>query len=244
MSKKPNPLEIIKSLSKDGSITGPQGERLTVARGVEVLQQLRQNGFDGRPIDEWQTDLETRLGAHPQGDPLYVFGYGSLMWNPMIPHEGLIPASIQTYARSFCMNVTFGRGSDDHPGLMLALDEREGHTTPCWGRLIAVKPEDVEHAYTLLWIREMGGNGYVFRRLAAQTADGPVPAITFTINRAGDRYLGHLPLAEQAQRIAHAEGLLGTNHEYLASLMKEMAALNIEDPYLTALWAAVEAERS
>lgn len=243
MSNRRNPLEVIKSLSKGGSITGPQGERLTVERGVEALQQLRKNGFDGRPIDEWREDLETRLGEHPKGAPLYVFGYGSLMWNPMIPHEGLIPAAIKTYARSFCMNVTFGRGSEDHPGLMLALDKLEGHDAPCWGRLIAVKPEDVEHAFTLLWIREMAGNGYVFRRMEAETADGPLPAITFTINRAGDRYLGHLPLSDQAHRIAHAEGLLGTNYEYLANLMAEMAKLGIEDPYLTALWAAVEKRR-
>ncbi|MGB1087040.1 MAG: gamma-glutamylcyclotransferase, partial [Alphaproteobacteria bacterium] len=193
-----SPVELIKSFAKDGSVGAgdlKKGDRLTPERAVETMHTLRKNGFNGRPIEDWQESLKQVLEAHPQGAPLFVFGYGSLMWNPMIPHQGMLPARITQYARSFCMNVTFGRGSDDHPGLMLALDEiggdeMEGDGTPCWGRLIAVAPEDVEHAYCLLWIREMGGDGYVFRHLDAETEDGPIAAITFTVNRKGDRYLG------------------------------------------------------
>lgn len=242
-----SPLEIIRSMSQGGSLTGIQGgrpelsadERLTPDKGAEALAELRKNGFNGRPIEEWLAQLKEHLAAHPEGQPLYVFGYGSLMWNPMIPHQGLLPARIETFARSFCMNVVFGRGSEDHPGLMLALDEIEDNTVPCWGRLVCVRPEDVEHAYTLLWIREMGGDGYVFREIEAHTDQGPLSAITFTVNRAGERYLGHLPLDVQAARIAHATGILGTNYDYLKNLMEEMAKLGIEDPYLNTLWDEV-----
>ncbi|MGB1087379.1 MAG: gamma-glutamylcyclotransferase [Alphaproteobacteria bacterium] len=52
-----------------------------------------------------------------------------------------------------------------------------------------------------------------------------------------------MPLTDQARRIAHAEGILGTNFDYLKNLMDEMGKLEIDDPYLTALWTAVERER-
>ena len=57
----------------------------------------------------------------PPGD-LWVFGYGSLMWDPAMEFAEVRRGRTKLYARSFCLWDVGGRGSLDRPGLMLAID--------------------------------------------------------------------------------------------------------------------------
>ncbi|MDA0998120.1 MAG: gamma-glutamylcyclotransferase, partial [Proteobacteria bacterium] len=43
---------------------------------------------------------ETRAGR-PAGEPMWVFGFGSLMWSPCFEHDVAAPATLRGYDRKF-----------------------------------------------------------------------------------------------------------------------------------------------
>ena len=57
----------------------------------------------------------------PGGD-LWIFGYGSLMWNPGIPYVRWAPALVFGYHRALCIYSSRWRGTPERPGLVLGLD--------------------------------------------------------------------------------------------------------------------------
>lgn len=63
--------------------------------------------------------------------PLWIFGYGSLLWDPGFAWSARRPARLAGYRRSFCMRSIHHRGTEEEPGLVLALDAHEG--TECAG---------------------------------------------------------------------------------------------------------------
>src|SRR6266700_677594 len=54
--------------------------------------------------------------------PVWVFAYGSLMWNPEIAFAEARPAFLHGYHRSFCLYSRDYRGTPERPGLVLGLD--------------------------------------------------------------------------------------------------------------------------
>ena len=58
----------------------------------------------------------------------WIFGYGSLMWNPGFAPAEQVLGRLTGFARSFCMWSIHHRGSPEDPGLVLALDAEENTT--------------------------------------------------------------------------------------------------------------------
>ena len=56
---------------------------------------------------------------------MWVFGYGSLLWNPGFEPIEKMRADLPGYRRSFCMLSIHHRGTPEDPGLVLALDAAE-----------------------------------------------------------------------------------------------------------------------
>ena len=165
---------------------------------------------------------------------MWVFGYGSLVWNPgFAPAESAI-ARLRGYRRSFCMRSVHHRGTPDAPGLVLALDEEP--QAECLG-LAMRAPEGREDAVlTDLRERELVSSAYHERRLEAELADGRrVEALAFVVDRDHVQYCGGLGLEEQARVIAHARGGRGANAEYLLSTVEGLRGLGIGDPDLDLL---------
>lgn len=160
--------------------------------------------------------------------PLWVFGYGSLMWNPGFKPAEQVLARLPGFHRSFCMWSIHHRGSEEDPGLVLALDEAEAQ---CEG--VAMRVADEERASVLEYLREreLVSAAYVEQVHDLQLRDDRVvPALCYVIERDHVQYCGGLALERQAQVIAKAVGGRGPNTEYLYNTAAQLDAFGIEDP--------------
>lgn len=162
---------------------------------------------------------------------MWVFGYGSLLWNPGFEVVQEVPATLTGYARSFCMRSIHHRGTDAEPGLVLALDAAAG--AACHG--VALRAAPGSEAATLAYLREreLVSSAYLERMLDIDLCTGKrVRAVTYVIDPDHVQYCGGLPLEEQARIIAHAVGGRGPNHEYLHNTAQHLHDLGVADPDL------------
>ncbi len=166
---------------------------------------------------------------------MWVFGYGSLLWNPGFDVQERVIATLPNYHRSFCMRSIHHRGSDENPGLVLALDEAAG--TQCCGVALAVATAQQDETLAYLRERELISSAYLEKLLIIDLTDGrQVEAVTYVIDPDHVQYCGGLSLDEQAGIIAHAVGGRGPNTEYLYNTASHLDELGIEDPDLN--WLA------
>jgi len=170
----------------------------------------------------------------------WVFGYGSLLWNPGFSPVATAHATLPGYARSFCMRSIHHRGTDANPGLVLALDEHDGGL--CEGVAMQVSEADADQTLAYLRERELVSSAYLEKELAVAFKDGSaLTAVTYVIDPDHVQYCGSLGLEEQAQIIAHAVGGRGPNSEYLFNTASHLAELGIPDADLEWLSGRVRA---
>lgn len=171
---------------------------------------------------------------------LWVFGYGSLLWNPGFAPVETVHATLDGYARSFCMRSIHHRGTEDAPGLVLALDEQPD--AACDG--LAMRVAEADEAVTLAYLREreLISSAYLEKQLPLRFSDGrAVTAVTYVIDPQHVQYCGALDLEEQARIIAAAVGGRGPNSEYLFNTASHLAELGIPDADLEWLSTRVRA---
>jgi glutathione-specific gamma-glutamylcyclotransferase len=167
--------------------------------------------------------------------PLWVFGYGSLMWNPGFPVAERQLATLKGYARSFCMSSIHHRGTVEKPGLVLALDPQDD--AQCRGLGFRVPDEHATATVTYLRERELISSAYVERHLALDLDNGQkVTALVYVVDTAHEQYVAHLQLEAQAHIIANAVGGRGPNTEYLWNTVTHLEELGIADDDL--VWLA------
>ena len=170
-------------------------------------------------------------------EPLWVFGYGSLIWDPGFAPAEACPARLEGWHRSFCMHSIHFRGTPEAPGLVLALDAAEG--AHCKGLALRVAEAEADRVLAEIRARELVTDAYLERALPVTLADGrQITAITYVIDRAGPQYCA-LDFETQAQTIAHAVGARGPNRDYLFNTAAHLASLGLSDPDLEALAARV-----
>ncbi|MCZ8153455.1 MAG: gamma-glutamylcyclotransferase [Rhodobacteraceae bacterium] len=161
-------------------------------------------------------------------DALWVFGYGSLIWDPGFPVAERAVARLEGWHRSFCMRSIHHRGSVAAPGLVLALDRAAG--AHCDGVAFRVEPGAEEATVAALRERELVSSAYLEMTLPVGLTDGrEVAALAYVIDPHHVQYCGGLPLEEQAQIIARATGGRGPNRDYLWSTAAHLAELGIGD---------------
>jgi glutathione-specific gamma-glutamylcyclotransferase len=212
--------------------------RAAILAGTVRQVALQMPGMVVLSDAELDASIAATLARQPQpGGDVWIFGYGSLIWNPAFEHDETQLGSIAGWHRKFCLWTNLTRGCQRQPGLTLGLD-RGG---ACRGVLFRIPRAQAEMELSVLWRREMVGGAYVPRWVQAATAQGPVDAITFTINHAHPRYAGKLDAAEMVRVIACASGTLGRCSEYLFKTEASLLALGIRDRRLEALCRQVEA---
>ena len=171
-------------------------------------------------------------------EDVWVFGYGSLVWNPGFHFVESRVAHLHGWHRSFCFWSRMGRGSPERPGLMMGL--MPGGT--CRGIAYRIARSQADTEVRALFMREMMGTAYRTRwvNVTTEHEHGPVRAITFTANKAHATFCGRLPIEETARYVATGRGKIGCSRDYLDNTVRHLEALGIHDRGLKKLHALVE----
>jgi cation transport protein ChaC len=222
-----------------GKVIAPETSFFRLSRDwlAELDRNARQAGYP----ENWRlSDAEreaTRAGVLArQGRDLWVFAYGSLMWDPGIHIVEIRTATLLGFHRSFCLKSQIGRGSPDKPALMAALD-RGG---ACQGLALRIPADHVDAETEILWRREMLAGSYVPTFAPVETPQGVIEeAVTFVINRQSSRYV-QLGMEETARLIATGRGVRGTCLEYLENLAERLELLGLDDPAIRDLRRRVQ----
>lgn len=166
---------------------GLRREDLTEARINELIKDSDKSGLlQILPEADREANRRAILAQHDMSRDLWIFGYGSLMWNPAFHHAEAGAARIFGYHRRFCMWMPIGRGTPERPGMILAL-QRGGS---CHGLALRIPAAQVEAETRIVWRREMIAGGYCPTWVRAQCGDRTVRAITFVANPLYRRYDG------------------------------------------------------
>lgn len=213
-----------------------------------TLERLEASALErGMPVGWWYDDAtrEARRRAFlaeqvPPGD-LWVFGYGSLIWDPAFPFAEVRRAFAPGHARRFILREDHGgRGTPDAPGLMAALDAGGG----CQGLAFRVAADAVETATEALWRREVIAPGYIPTFIPVRIGAAEVSALTFLADHGSGVIVGDLPHDTRVEWLATGEGILGTSRDYLANVVVHLHDMGIPDPALDTLLAEVDARRA
>jgi cation transport protein ChaC len=199
------------------------------ARANAIGQPLRGDA-------ELDATLDAILHHHEPGRDILLFGYGSLMWNPAFHFVEEHVGQVRGWHRRFCLRMLAGRGTEERPGLMLALD-RGG---ACRGVVFRIAAAAARTELSLVWRREMLSGAYLARWIHVLTPAGHARAVTFVVNRTHPRYAGMLNDDEVAAIIATARGELGSCQTYLDETRGKLLSFGIKDAALERIAAALE----
>lgn len=180
------------------------------------------------PDEERNASLAAMLEAAPTPREIWVFGYGSLIWNPAFHYAERQASHLYGFHRRFCLWSLMGRGCERNPGLMLGL--MPGGS--CRGIAYRIAPDQVASELDILWRREMFTGAYrpVWVRLRA--AQNVLHAITFVVDPNHQRCAGRLDDETVVRHISVAEGPLGRGSDYLFQTADHLRELGLEDPHL------------
>jgi cation transport protein ChaC len=168
------------------------------------------------------------------GEPVWIFAYGSLLWDAEFPDTVTELALLRGYHRSFCLYSYDYRGTPACPGLTLGLD-RGGS---CRGAALRLPADALDR----VWHREMSGRlVYEARLLQVHTANGARQALAFTALRSCPDYAGRLPLDQTARIILGATGRYGACRDYFENTLRHLDQLGLADRPLRRLAERVQA---
>lgn len=193
------------------------------------------------PLTEKQRQQlrENALNRAPDPENLWIFGFGSLMWNPGFPAAERQPALLKGYMRRFHIWSTKARGTLERPGLGLCLERAEGE---CRGLAYRLATETRDRDLDYIWDREMRSGVYRPTWVNLTLKDGsPLGALTWVVNKSHGRYAGPMPAEQMARVMAGGEGRYGTCRDYLANTIAEMAKLGQRDALLDDVLARIDA---
>ena len=186
---------------------------------------------------ERAVQVQAILARAPRPGRVWVFAFGSLIWNPAFHFVERRTARIHGFHRQFCLMTRSGRGSPERPGLMLSLESGGS----CNGVAYRLEPGAAATELDVLWRREMFTMAYRPVWTTARTPKGVVPVIVFSANRMHERYAPGLEDAAIARYLATGAGPLGRCCDYLFDTVAHLRELGIRDHRLEALEAKVRA---
>ena len=171
------------------------------------------------------------------GEDLWVFAYGSLLWNPAFEAAEQVAAVLPGWHRAFCIRLTRFRGTPEQPGLMMSLTPGGG----CGEALYRIPGTEVVGSLRKLWRREMTVKppNTPPRWVTAKAGHHSVRAIVFAADRRGRNFAGGLTTDQIATVLCTAVGHWGSGAEYLLQTVDQLERLGIRDADLWRLQQVV-----
>lgn len=185
-----------------------------------------------RDAEKIRASMYSTLEECLTGAPVWVFAYGSLMWNPALAIEEMQRARLKGWQRSFSIRLISGRPTPDVPGRMLSLDQ--GGITE--GMAFRLPESTLIHELEMVWTREMITG--LYRPVWADVSLGngeEIQALAFVSDRLHPHYEQGKLTATVASRIAAARGDIGKNTDYVWKLQATLGAWRIRDDYVSEL---------
>lgn len=168
--------------------------------------------------------------ALPPDEDWWVFGYGSLMWDPGFPHQEARTALLRGYHRRFCVYSMRYRGTPARPGLVLGLAPGGS----CRGMVFRVAAEQGEKVLDYLWEREMITGVYRPSWRLVETPEGRERALTFVADPKHEQFC-RLDLPATAALIRQGIGQRGACRDYLINTDRHLREFGIQDRMLARL---------
>jgi cation transport protein ChaC len=175
--------------------------------------------------------LEKALAEWGGREDLWLFGYGSLIWRPDFDFAEQRPARVHGWHRALKMWSRINRGTPERPGLVFGL--LSGGC--CRGLVFRIRREHAADILTALWSREMATAVYDPRWLLADTPQGRVRALAFTLSRRSPSHTGELSAEQYRQIFEDASGIYGTTRDYAHRTLEELKRHDIRDRNLERL---------
>jgi len=165
--------------------------------------------------------------------PYWVFGYGSLMWNPGFATPETQAARLQGWHRAFCIYSEHYRGTPKRPGLILGLLPGGA----CRGLAHRLPRDKYDAVRRYLIVREIDNDGvYEETVRPIHLADGrTVDALVYLADRKHRQFAGKLPAARALGLIRQGHGATGSNLDYVQNTLAHLGELGIRDAALEAL---------
>ncbi|MBS1256409.1 MAG: Glutathione-specific gamma-glutamylcyclotransferase [Deltaproteobacteria bacterium] len=186
--------------------------------------------------DDLSASVQQMLKGQNLKEGVWVFGYGSLMWNPDFKLADKRTGIVSGYHRRLCLKSIVYRGTPDYHGLVFGLDKGGS----CQGMAYRIATENIHSELQIIWEREMFAETYIPTWVSVKSDWETVSAITFVINQEHEHYLPDLELEEIAERVVKAEGTCGTCHDYVQNTVKSLHQLGLRDPTLEQLLTLIE----
>ena len=162
----------------------------------------------------------------------WVFGYGSLIWNPGFAHVSAQQGLLRGAHRSLSIVSHHHRGTVEQPGLVFGLT-RGGS---CRGMVFEVADADWPQVYAYLQEREQVTSVYRDVTRPVHLADGrTIGALAFLVDERHEQFAGRLSLDQQLAMVRSGVGLSGRNIDYVLNTARHLRELGIRDRQLMAL---------
>lgn len=173
---------------------------------------------DTTAINRRMTDLDGHA-------PVWLFGYGSLIYKADFAYLERRPARIRGWVRRFWQGSHDHRGTPQAPGRVVTLIPAA--EAVCVGMAYLVTPQTFAH----LDVREK--NGYLRLTTRISLDDGrEVNGLVYIATAENAAFLGPASEAEIARHIAVSHGPSGSNRDYLVHLADALRALDADDPHV------------
>lgn len=174
------------------------------------------------------------MERRPDSGPVWVYGYGSLVWNPEMTFDQSQPADLPGYRREMCISSTVHRGTPEHPGLVLGIREQPGNR--CHGYAFRLQETELRLSLRTLMARELVTDCYLPLWLPVELSDGrEVPALTMAVNEHHRKFV-QPTFEEKISLISTASGPRGANSEYLINIARHLEACGIHDEEIASLY--------
>ena len=190
-----------------------------------------------RQVQFTQGDLQKEKRAD-----VWIFGYGSLIWNPGFTFKKRQVGFIQGWSRRFYQGSIDHRGTPGTPGRVATLVAEPEAT--CWGIAYHISEYVAESVFSYLDHREKGGferHLESFHPVHSARSSFAHQVIVYVARHDNPNYLGPATLTEMALQIFNSSGPSGPNVEYLIMLANSLRSLGVVDEHVFELEQHVHA---